>query len=183
MNPNNPKLKSWVEVPENSDFPIQNIPLGVISHRDKESVVATRIGDTIIDLHELQKLGYLKDLTFDDDVFSADSLNPLLTYGKQGTRDLRTAISSIFQINNDLLRDRDEHRLRVLKKAADVSMLFPLCIGDYTDFYSSREHATNVGMMFRDPKNALLPNWLHIPVGYHGRSSSIILSGQPNNQT
>jgi fumarylacetoacetase len=179
MNPNNPKLKSWVEVPENSDFPIQNIPLGVISHRDKESVVATRIGDTIIDLHELQKLGYLKDLTFDDDVFSADSLNPLLTYGKQGTRDLRTAISSIFQINNDLLRDRDEHRLRVLKKAADVSMLFPLCIGDYTDFYSSREHATNVGMMFRDPKNALLPNWLHIPVGYHGRSSSIILSGQP----
>lgn len=179
MNPNNPKLTSWIEVPEKSDFPIQNIPFGIINYKNKESAVATRIGDTVIDLDELQKLGYLKDLTFNADVFNKPTLNSLLAYGKQGTRDLRSAISKIFEKKNAQLRDHEENQRRILRKVTDVSMLMPVSIGDYTDFYSSREHATNVGMMFRDPKNALLPNWLHIPVGYHGRSSSIVLSGRP----
>ncbi len=174
---NDPSLKSWIEVPANSDFPIQNIPFGIFSVANNRKRVGTIIGDTVIDLAELEVLGYLEGLDVDTWAYESDSLNLLMDAHKEGTRELRNRISEIFEANNASLRDNKEHSEIVLHPASTVTMHMPVEIGDYTDFYSSREHATNVGTMFRDPNNALLPNWLHIPVGYHGRSSSVIISG------
>jgi fumarylacetoacetase len=106
-------------------------------------------------------------------------LNPLLSYGKKITSEFRNRLSDILEKNNPELRDNENHVDQVLIDRNEATMLLPMKIGDYTDFYSSIEHATNVGIMFRDPANALLPNWKHIPVGYHGRASSIVNSGIP----
>jgi len=176
---NNPALKSWVEIKENSDFPIQNLPLGVISINGGKPRLASRIGDFAIDLKSLFVLGYLENLPFTLEDFDTDSLNLLMKSGKEGTRLLRNRLSKLFSTANNDLQKNQHHVDQVLHEIENVQNLIPVQIGDYTDFYSSREHATNVGTMFRDPNNALLPNWLWIPVGYHGRSSSIILSGEP----
>lgn len=175
---NNPNLKSWVEVPSNSDFPIQNIPFGVFKTSQLSARVGSRIGDFVIDLQSLSVLGYFENLSFELSDFATDSLNPLMKKGKKGTRELRNRISKLLDVTMPDLQKNEHHVAQVLIPVDQVEMLMPVQIGDYTDFYSSREHATNVGMMFRDPANALLPNWLWIPVGYHGRSSSVILSGQ-----
>ena len=184
---NNPSLKSWVEIDENSDFPIQNIPFGIISVNGGEPRVASRIGNFAIDLKTLSVLGYLENLPFRLDDFDTDSLNSLMKRGKEGTRLLRNRLSKLFSSACNDLKKNEHHVNQVLIDIDSVDMHMPVRIGDYTDFYSSREHATNVGTMFRDPNNALLPNWLWIPVGYHGRSSSIILSGEaihrPKGQT
>ena len=174
---NNPNLKSWIEVPVNSDFPIQNIPFGIFSTEKNIPNVATIIGDTLINLSALDSLGYLDGLPIDSLAYESYDLNYLMDSHKEGTRALRDRLSDIFEESNPELRDNEDHKSKVLHKADEVTMHLPVEIGDYTDFYSSREHATNVGTMFRDPNNALLPNWLHIPVGYHGRSSSVIISG------
>lgn len=174
---NDPSLKSWIEVPAGSDFPIQNIPFGIFSLGNSTKRIGTIIGDTVIDLAELEVLGYLDGLDIDTWSYESDSLNLLMDSHKEGTRALRNRISEIFEINNASLRDQKEHRNLTLFSLDEISMHMPVEIGDYTDFYSSKEHATNVGTMFRDPNNALLPNWLHIPVGYHGRSSSVVISG------
>lgn len=174
---NNPNLKSWVDVPSNSDFPIQNIPFGVFKTSQLSARVGSRIGDFVIDLQSLSVLGYFENLSFELADFATDSLNPLMKKGKKGTRELRNRISKLLDVNLPDLQKNEHHVAQVLIPVDQVEMLMPVQIGDYTDFYSSREHATNVGMMFRDPANALLPNWLWIPVGYHGRSSSVILSG------
>jgi fumarylacetoacetase len=108
-----------------------------------------------------------------------DTLNDFISDGKKTWRLVRNRLAEIFDETNPKLRDNKEHREVVIFKVEDIEMLLPIQIGDYTDFYSSKEHATNVGKMFRDPENALLPNWLHIPVGYHGRSSTIVPSGIP----
>lgn len=175
---NNPVLKSWITVPENSDFPIQNIPFGVVKTEDLTPFVATRIGDKVIDLRKLYQLGYLNNLGFVLADFDNQFLNSLMKHGKEATRNLRNRLSELFDLNNNELQQNDVHVHEVLFDISEVEMCMPIQIGDYTDFYSSKEHATNVGMMFRDPANALLPNWLWIPVGYHGRASSVILSGQ-----
>lgn len=175
---NNPALKSWVEVPAGSDFPIQNIPFGVFKTGNLSARVGTRIGDFVLDLKTLYVLGYLENLPFDLEDFDTDSLNPMMKKGKQATRDLRNRISKLLSTNHNDLSGNEHHVGQVLIEADAVEMLMPVQVGDYTDFYSSRDHATNVGTMFRDPNNALLPNWLWIPVGYHGRSSSIIVSGE-----
>lgn len=174
---NNPQLKSWITVPENNDFPIQNIPFGIFSTNEKTPRVGTIIGDTVIDVAALEELGYLKGLDIDTWSYECDSLNVLMDAHKAGIRSLRNRISEIFTDSNSELRDNTEHKENILIDISNVNMHLPVEIGDYTDFYSSREHATNVGTMFRDPANALLPNWLHIPVGYHGRSSSVVVSG------
>ncbi|MCX6192029.1 MAG: fumarylacetoacetase [Flavobacteriia bacterium] len=176
---NQAHLRSWIPVPEHSDFPIQNIPFGIIKLEGKSPRVATRIGDSVIDLFELYKLGYFESLTFDAMDFDASFLNSLMKKGKLAVRELRNSISSLFQSDNSLLRDKMEVHGSFLYSLDSVEMLLPIQIGDYTDFYSSKEHATNVGVMFRDPANALLPNWLWIPVGYHGRASSVVVSGTP----
>lgn len=175
---NNPELKSWILVPENSDFPIQNLPFGVVKTADLTPFVATRIGDKVIDLRNLFQFGYLNNLGFVLADFDNEFLNSLMKHGKVATRNLRNRLSELFDSNCSELKQNDVHVHEVLFDINEVEMCMPVQIGDYTDFYSSKEHATNVGMMFRDPANALLPNWLWIPVGYHGRASSVILSGQ-----
>lgn len=175
---NDPKRKSWVEVPENSDFPIQNLPFGVYSISGSEPRACVAIGEHIADLYELAERGYL-DASFSSHLFAQATLNAMMAEGKMGMRKLRNDLAELFDSENEKLRDNENDRKAVLKKQSEVRMHLPVEIGDYTDFYSSIEHATNVGTMFRDPDNALLPNWKHIPVGYHGRSSSIIISGDP----
>ncbi len=174
----NKELKSWIEVDSNSDFPIQNIPFGVFRTKlGGDGRCATRIGDCVIDLSELASLGYFDDLKFDISVFFREKLNSFIALGKDITNAVRNRIAEIFSLSNEDLQHNTSNRMLVMFKLEEVDMLLPIEIGDYTDFYSSIEHATNVGRMFRDPDNALLPNWKHIPVGYHGRSSSIVVSG------
>lgn len=174
---NNPALSSWIAVSSDSDFPIQNIPFGVFKTAEKSPRVATIIGDTIIDLAELAKAGYFSDLEVDTAVFNQSSINDFMALGKKAARAVRDRISDLFEKNNTELVGNTQVLADVLHNKKEVELLLPVQVGDYTDFYSSREHATNVGTMFRDPDNALLPNWLHLPVGYHGRASSIVVSG------
>lgn len=176
---NDPNKKTWIPVPMDSDFPIQNIPFGVFLTRDDIITIGTRIGGTAIDLGALHQLGYFDGIPLTDDIFLQDTLNDFISDGKKTWRLVRNRISEIFDIKNETLQNNEEHRKIVLFTLDEIEMQLPVQIGDYTDFYSSKEHATNVGTMFRDPENALLPNWLHIPVGYHGRSSSIVTSGTP----
>jgi fumarylacetoacetase len=176
---NDPRRKSWIEVPKNSDFPIQNIPFGVFLTKEDVITIGTRIGDCAIDMGALQQLGYFDGIELTDDMFMQDTLNDFISDGKKTWRLVRNRLSELFDNENPLLRDNKEHREIIIFKMEDIEMQLPVLIGDYTDFYSSKEHATNVGKMFRDPENALLPNWLHIPVGYHGRSSTIVPSGIP----
>ncbi len=176
---NNPDRKSWLTVPENSDFPIQNIPFGVFLTKDDVITIGTRIGDHAIDLGALQQLNYFEGIELTDDMFMQDTLNDFISDGKKTWRLVRNRIADIFDIENPKLRDNKQQRDIIVFNLNEVEMQLPVLIGDYTDFYSSKEHATNVGTMFRDPANALLPNWLHIPVGYHGRSSTIVPSGIP----
>jgi fumarylacetoacetase len=176
---NDPSRVSWIPVPKDSDFPIQNIPFGVFLTRDDVITIGTRIGDMAIDLGALHQLGYLKDIPLTDDIFLQDSLNDFISDGKKTWRAVRNRIAEIFDVDNKELQGREDHKSIILFSLDEIEMQLPVQIGDYTDFYSSREHATNVGRMFRDPENALLPNWLHIPVGYHGRSSTIVPSGTP----
>ena len=176
---NDPNRKSWLDVAVESDFPIQNIPFGVFLTRENVVTVGTRIGNYAIDLGALQQLNYFEDIELTDDMFMQDTLNDFISDGKKTWRLVRNRIAAIFDAKNPKLRDNDKHKKVVIFNIDEVEMQLPVLIGDYTDFYSSKEHATNVGMMFRDPENALLPNWLHLPVGYHGRSSSIIPSGIP----
>ena len=176
---NDPKRKTWLDIPSNTDFPIQNIPFGVFLTRDDIVTIGTRIGDYAIDLGALHQLGYFDEIPLTDDIFLQDTLNDFISDGKKTWRLVRNRIADIFDANNPQLKDNQDHRNTVLFTLDEIEMQLPVQVGDYTDFYSSKEHATNVGTMFRDPDNALLPNWLHIPVGYHGRSSSIIPSGIP----
>jgi fumarylacetoacetase len=176
---NYPNRKCWLTVPQHSDFPIQNIPFGVFITKDDVITIGTRIGDYAIDLGALQQLHYFDGLELTEDLFLQDTLNDFISDGKKTWRLVRNRIADIFDETNPLLRDNAAHRAQIICLVSEVEMQLPVQIGDYTDFYSSKEHATNVGMMFRDPANALLPNWLHIPVGYHGRSSTIVPSGIP----
>lgn len=175
---NQAHLKSWVQVPENSDFPIQNLPFGVVSTlmHPEHKFVAVRIGDHVLNLATLANEGYFNDLPFSAHVFQQDFLNPIMKYGKLAIRALRNRISELLLQDNNSFRLQQEHHAALIP-VTSVHTHLPVQIGDYTDFYSSKEHATNVGIMFRDPANALLPNWLWIPVGYHGRASSVIPSG------
>jgi len=176
---NDPKRKTWLDTPKDTDFPIQNIPFGVFLTRDDIITIGTRIGDYAIDLGALHQLGYFEGIPLTDDIFLQDTLNDFISDGKKTWRLVRNRIADIFDAENTNLKENKDHRDVVLFTLDEIEMQLPVQVGDYTDFYSSKEHATNVGTMFRDPEHALLPNWLHMPVGYHGRSSSIIPSGIP----
>jgi fumarylacetoacetase len=184
---NDPRRKSWISIPENSDFPIQNIPFGVFLTRDNVITIGSRIGNYAIDLAAMHRLGYFRGIDLSDDIFLQDTLNDFISNGQKTWRLVRNRIADVFDIQNPELQNNPSHQNEILFSVDEIEMKLPVQIGDYTDFYSSREHATNVGKMFRDPERALLPNWLHIPVGYHGRSSSIVQSGipirRPNGQT
>ncbi len=176
---NNPNRKSWLHVAVDCDFPIQNIPFGVFLTKDDIITIGTRIGEYAIDLGALHQLGYFEGIPLTDDIFMQDSLNDFIADGRITWRLVRNRIADIFDVNNQKLQANQAHRDEVIFDMKDIEVLLPVDIGDYTDFYSSKEHATNVGIMFRGPENALMPNWKHIPVGYHGRASSIIVSGTP----
>ena len=153
---NNPNLDSWVSVPEDSDFPIQNLPLGIFKTDSLEPRVGIRIGDSILDLKTLHVLGYLDNLPFTLDVLDASTLNGLMKKGKLASRRLRDRISELLNNENSELQNNAHHVEQVLIDEATAQVLMPIEIGDYTDFYSSREHATNVGTMFRDPNLSLI---------------------------
>ena len=186
---NNPTIKTWIEVEKNSDFPIQNIPFGIFSPKGKSPRPATIIGDTVIDLSVLVEEGFFDEILPDTgyDAFFQAALNDIISLGKEFTSNLRNRISELFSEEKEVIRDDKELQERMLFNVKEVKMHLPVEVGDYTDFYSSIEHATNVGTMFRDPANALFPNWRSLPVGYHGRASSIVVSGtdinRPNGQT
>lgn len=187
LSANDPSRKTWLDTPAHTDFPIQNIPFGVFLTRDDIITIGTRIGDYAIDLGAMHQLGYFKGIDLTDDIFLQDTLNDFISDGRKTWRLVRNRIAEVFDAKNESLKNNTEHRDIIIFTMNEIEMQLPVSIGDYTDFYSSKEHATNVGTMFRDPEKALLPNWLHIPVGYHGRSSSIIPSGipvhRPNGQT
>ncbi|GAA5021236.1 fumarylacetoacetase [Marivirga lumbricoides] len=176
---NDPYLKSWVEVPEHSDFPIQNLPYGIFSTKEKSPRAGVAIGDFILDLTEIQSVQLLNDLGLPERIFDQPVLNGFMELGKEVTVPVRERISELLQHSNTELQGNDQLREKALIPQKEATMHLPVRVGDYTDFYSSESHATNVGTMFRDPDNALLPNWKHIPVGYHGRASSIVISGTP----
>ncbi len=183
-----PSLKSWIEVPANSDFPIQNLPFGIFSTNGKNTRVGVAIGEQVLDLSVLAEEGYFEQVEIDDlSVFYEESLNPFISCGKEVTNAVRERVSELLNVNNGELRDSERVRKDALIPMNQVQMHMPVRVGDYTDFYSSEEHARNVGSMFRDPENALMPNWKHLPVGYHGRASSIVVSGtdivRPKGQT
>jgi fumarylacetoacetase len=174
---NDPALKSWVNVPPDSDFPIQNLPFGIFTSEGVKAGVA--IGEHILDLSLLHHLGYFQSLGLPFDIFSKPTLNEFLSLGKDVIRGVRNRVSELLTDDNDELKSNTGLLNNVLLKQKDVAMQMPVHVLNYTDFYSSEEHATNVGTMFRDPKNALLSNWKHLPVAYHGRASSIVVSGTP----
>jgi fumarylacetoacetase len=173
-----PLLTTWVELPKNTDFTIYNLPFGVFKSKKLSPRIGMAIGDQVIDLSILDQEGFFSNLFLPEGIFLKDSLNDLIGLGKVKTKKIRERVQQLLLQENEELRTHSI-RGKVLIKSKEVEMLLPVKIGDYTDFYSSIEHATNVGKMFRDPENALLPNWRHLPVGYHGRASSIVVSGTP----
>jgi fumarylacetoacetase len=170
------QLTSWVEVPPQSDFTIYNLPYGIFTTTDRSPRPGIAIGEQILDLRELARTGLLDDLGIPLGVFRKELLNDFIALGKPVWTRFRERITELLSEGNDALKP---HASQVLVPQGDAEMKMPVQVGDYTDFYSSKEHATNVGQMFRDPENALLPNWKHLPVGYHGRASSIVISGTP----
>jgi fumarylacetoacetase len=174
-----PTLKSFLDVPADSHFPLQNLPWGVFSPADRTPRCGVRLGDHVVDLAVLQRADLLHVAGLPSDVFDAPVLNGFMALPSSVRRATRARLCELLSADNTELRDDAALRSRVLHPVADVAMHLPVRIGDYTDFYSSREHATNVGIMFRGKDNALMPNWLHLPVGYHGRASSVVVSGTP----
>ncbi len=174
-----PQRKSWILAANhaNCDFPIQNLPFGIFSDAANPSPrVGVALGDRIVDLSVLQQAGIL---TLAQPVFAQPRLNDFIALGRPAWREIRMQLSTLFEIADPVLRDATEVRRRALVPMAAATLHLPVEIPGYTDFYSSKEHATNVGSMFRDPKNALLPNWLEMPIGYNGRASSVVVSGTP----
>ncbi|MHC1949780.1 fumarylacetoacetase [Bradyrhizobium sp. UFLA06-06] len=174
--PNDPKLRSFIDVAPTSDFPIQNLPYGVFSSKDGLAPrVGVAIGDYVLDLWELEQDSRLDVGPLG--VFSQPSLNAFMALGPKVWSATRARISELLRSDHPELRDNRELRARALVPMADVRLYMPFVVSGYTDFYSSKEHATNVGVMFRGKDNALQPNWLHMPIGYNGRASTVVVSG------
>ncbi len=184
---NDPDLHSWIEIAPDSNFPIQNLPCGVFSTPDRDPRVGVAIGEYILDLCVLGRHNFFELIDFDPNVFHRTSLNDYMALGKPIWRAVRNRISELLRNNNEEISGKSELIRECLVLQSEATLHMPVKVPNYTDFYSSLEHATNVGTMFRDPANALLPNWKHIPIGYHGRASSIIVSGtdiyRPKGQT
>ena len=176
---NDPNLESFIEVDSDSHFPIQNLPYGVARSKDDGEVfICTAIGDYVVNLAELDAAGVFDGPELDGKpVFRERTLNSFMELGRPAWAEARSYISTLLSADEPALRDNKPLQERVLTPMDEVEMMLPVDIGDYTDFYSSEQHATNVGSMFRDPENALKPNWKHLPVGYHGRASSVVISG------
>jgi fumarylacetoacetase len=176
--PNDPTLRSFIDVRPDSHFPIQNLPYGVFSAKDGLAPrVGVAIGDYVLDLWQLAQDCRLDGV--EPAVFAAPQLNPFMALGPKVWSDTRARISELLRHDHPELRDNESLRKRALVPMADVRPHMPFAVSGYTDFYSSKEHATNVGVMFRGKDNALQPNWLHMPIGYNGRASTVVVSGTP----
>jgi fumarylacetoacetase len=173
-----PALRSWVPVAADSPFPIQNLPYGVFRRRGGAAAVGVAIGESILDLTFLEASGLLSGpLLGRQRVFDQGKLNPFLALGRPAWTETRARIRQLLRAEEPTLRDNAALRERALLPMSEAELLLPVEVGDYTDFYSSRQHATNVGIMMRGPDNALMANWLYLPVAYHGRASSLVVSG------
>lgn len=188
---NDPNRQSWITFANDPacDFPIQNLPFGVFSRKSGPTDiwrVGVAIGEYVFDPAEVWSELDDDDPFFGFEMFDEPSLNAFLAAGREAWSYARRIISGWLDAENPILRDNLELRRRTLVLQSEVDLHLPIEIGDYTDFYASEYHATNVGSMFR-PNNPLMPNWKHLPVGYHGRSSSIVVSGtnivRPSGQT
>ncbi len=174
--PNDPSLRAFIDVDPTSDFPIQNLPYGVFSTAGLPTPrVGVAIGDYVLDLWELEQNCRLDVGNLG--VFAAPTLNPFMALGPKVWSQTRARISELLRDDNPELRDNDDLRARTLVPMANARLHLPIAVSGYTDFYSSKEHATNVGVMFRGKDNALQPNWLHMPIGYNGRASTVVVSG------
>ncbi len=203
-------LKSFIKVPPDSDFPIQNLPYGIFRPRDGAARAGVAIGDLILDLSVLEERGFFTDVVAAavpsgrtrnlppetaaattraaaTTLFAGDSLNTFMALGRPAWKKTRDILQKLLSAETSTLRDDTELRARIFHKQSEVTMQLPARIGDYSDFYSSYHHAHNVGTMLRGPENALMPNWKWLPVAYHGRASSIVVSGtevrRPRGQT
>ncbi|KJH40710.1 putative fumarylacetoacetase [Dictyocaulus viviparus] len=173
-------MKSFVPVPQDSDFPIQNCPYGVFSTKDNpRRRIGVAIGECILDLSEVAHFFDGPLLKSNQDVFKQETLNAFMALPRAAWIEARSTIQNLLSDDVNTLKGNPELRSRSLVNQKDATMHIPATIGDYTDFYSSIYHATNVGIMFRGKENALMPNWRWLPVGYHGRASSIVPSGTP----
>lgn len=170
------QIKSWLNIPGDSDFSIYNLPYGIFSTDDDEKKAGVAIGDYVIDLHQLQEAGLLSIEGLKKGVFLTGTLNEFISTGKPVWSQVRRQLTTLLTDEDSGLKEKKD---QILIPQSGVTMHMPVKVGDYTDFYSSIEHATNVGIMFRGKENALMPNWKHIPVAYHGRASSIVVSGTP----
>ena len=173
-------LTSFIDIATDSDFSIHNLPYGIFSetkdaagNNNRRAGVA--IGEHVLDLSVLEAEGLLS--LAGGSYFDQPTLNAFIDSGRENWTKARTTIQTLLSADNDTLRDNADLQQKALFKQADVTMHLPVQVPGFTDFYSSKEHATNVGTMFRDPNNALLPNWTEMPVGYNGRASTVIVSG------
>ncbi len=174
-------MPSFLDLDPDTPFPLQNLPYGVFKPRDRSAPrVGVAIGDFVLDLSVLEEAGLFEDAEVRRRrPFSQDTLNAFMAMGRPVWHDVRRRLQTLLDAGTPTLRDDEALRDRAFYRRADVELVLPVDIGDYTDFYSSREHATNVGTLFRGKDHALPPNWLYLPVGYHGRASSVVLSGTP----
>ena len=171
-------LRSFIEIAKDSHFPLENLPFGVFKPRDKPARIGVALGEYVVDLSALERCGLFKDLPPETSAaMSRDWLNEFLALGRPAWRKVRELLQKLLSAEAPTLREDEKLRERVLHRQSDVVMQLPVKIGNYTDFYSSYHHAHNVGTMLRGPENALMPNWKWLPVAYHGRASSVVVSG------
>ncbi|HYE95550.1 MAG TPA: fumarylacetoacetase, partial [Rubricoccaceae bacterium] len=175
-------MRSFLDLPAGTSFPLQNLPYGVFTRPEGGSPrVGVRVGDLVLDLRLLEEQGLLDLPELDGRrAFVDTALNAFMAMGRPAWGAVRRRLQDLLRADGGpALREHGQLRDAVLLPLAEVTVHLPARIGDYTDFYASRQHATNVGIMFRGRENALMPNWLHLPVGYHGRASSVVVSGTP----
>ncbi|KAL7405592.1 hypothetical protein ABVT39_003695 [Epinephelus coioides] len=171
---------SFIKMDPSSDFSFHNLPYGIFSTPDNPKCrIGVAIGDQILDLSVIKSLFRGPVMSKHQDVFDQPTLNGFMALGYEAWKEARRTLQRLLSASESTLRDDVSLRSRAFVHQSKVTMHLPADIGDYTDFYSSRDHATNVGIMFRGKENALMPNWLRLPVGYHGRASSVVVSGTP----
>ena len=174
---------SWFVIPAASEFSLANLPFGIITSSNKDTPrPAVAIGDHCLDLKDFAAGGGFSKLDIDVSVFSQPTLNAFAALGRPKHREIRDYLQKVFAKNSPyagILKDNVDLQNSCLIPRDEVTMHLPMVIGDYTDFYAGKNHAFNVGCLFRGPANALQPNYTHLPVGYHGRASSVVVSGTP----
>ncbi|XP_073230518.1 fumarylacetoacetase-like isoform X2 [Porites lutea] len=171
---------SFLQVSQDSHFPLQNLPYGVFSTSvNPRHRIGVAIGEHVLDLCGISEFFTGPVMSQRKEALQEPTLNAFMGLGREAWKETRDTLQRILSSNEGILRDNSNLQSRCLIPQSQVEMHLPALIGDYTDFYSSKNHATNVGTMFRGKENALMPNWVHLPVGYHGRASSVVISGTP----